>query len=102
MEHPIYYNINMKVFISGIFSLPDVEENNTLFIHVLLYQCFENLEYLTSLLETACCEIPEINNIILIKRPEIQICKRIFRTVHKDGYRNGEKGFIYKYTKNSF
>lgn len=65
-----FYFLGNKI----MFSLNNVHESNTLFVHVFLYQCVKSLIYLPSLFEMIYVEMPEIMNILFIKVPGTELC----------------------------
>lgn len=89
-----YFAINNDVRF-GIFSLPCVQQHNTLFVHVLLFRYAKCLIYLPALLETVYVQMPEIDNIIFIKLPGAKLCKP------KCFYENKFKGKIILNTSKS-
>lgn len=64
-----------------IFSLNDVQEYNTLFIHCLLFRCMESLIHLPVLLEMIYVQMPVIKHVILIKIPGTELCKDTYPAV---------------------
>ncbi|VVC41058.1 Cilia- and flagella-associated protein 61, N-terminal domain,FAD/NAD(P)-binding domain [Cinara cedri] len=66
-----------KEWINYFYGLNDAEEYNTLFVHCLLFRCVESLIYLPMLLEMVYVQMPEIENIIIIKFPGTELCKDV-------------------------
>jgi len=71
--------IHCSLVFCGIFSLDNVEECNTLFVHVILFRCAESLIYLPVLFEQVYIQMPEVNTIIFIKPPGTKICEHMIK-----------------------
>ncbi|XP_050528023.1 cilia- and flagella-associated protein 61-like [Daktulosphaira vitifoliae] len=78
-------NVSRKVF--GPFDITlmifkNVTQNNTLFIHLLLFQNFEYMAYFSLLLQTVYSQLPEISYIFLVKPPNTELCAELCLPFH--------------------